>query len=111
MYCDSALTFLNAKAEHLSRTPLVSKQLFSLKSLAAMHPLKAFMLSSQNCIMIACLGDPSSSLGKLNKGESFSQLQYDRHLQNNSLIDEGRLFLSSTKHVDHILSWHVVLKT
>ena len=59
------LTFLKAPEAHLSRTALVSRHLFSLKSLAVMQALNLVTSASQNCARMACLGEPSSSLGKL----------------------------------------------
>ena len=64
-YSGVELTFLKASAAHLSKTFLVGRHLFSLKSLADMQPLKLPTSSAQNWAKMACLGELSSSLGKL----------------------------------------------
>ena len=61
----SELTFLKALEAHFSSIFLVGRHLFSLKSLADMQPLKAVTSSAQNWAKMDCLGELSSSLGKL----------------------------------------------
>ena len=61
----SAFTSLNALDAHLSKIPLVSRHLFSSKLLAVMQVLKVVTSATQNLARMACLGESSSSLGKL----------------------------------------------
>ena len=61
----AALTFLKARAAHLSRMFLVGKHLFSSLPLAVMQVLKALTSAWQNLSRMSWRGDPSSSLAKL----------------------------------------------
>lgn len=107
IHSGSELTFLKASEAHLSRMPLVSRHLFSSKLLALMQFLKVFKSDWQNLSKILCLGEPSSSLGKL---YSIVIIRVkDGHVLDNSFIDKGGLLLGTTEHVDHIFHWHFFL--
>ena len=99
----SALTCLNALEAHLSKIDFVGRHLFSSKLLAVMQALNVPTSASQNLARMACLGESSSSLGKLMVNMSKRGSKY---LQDDSFIDEGRLLFGTTEHVDHIFHWH-----
>ena len=63
----SALTSLKDLEAHLSKIPLDGRHLFSSKLLADMQVLNRVTSDSQNLARMACLGESSSSLGKLGK--------------------------------------------
>ena len=97
----SELIVLKADDEHLSRIPFDSRHKSSLKSLAVIQVLKSFKFIGQNSARISCLGEPSSSLPKLNLDRQFINRE-----RNSTYIT----ILSSTR-VDFFLEppnmWHI----
>ena len=96
----AALTFLKARAAHLSRMFFVGRHLFSSLPLAVMQALKSLTSDWQNLSRISWRGEPSSSLAKLRTN------QIGAYLLNDTFVDKGWLFLGSTEVVDHVFHRH-----
>ena len=90
---------------------------FCLQAVVLVKVIFRHALSESNQLGVAeIFQDLLSGRAIILSWEAISENGFNKHdeyddLQNDSLIDESRLFLGSTEHVAHIFSWHVEKKT